>query len=274
MKKEPNKKLIGLFLIIGFAVFLGIIGKTVFNKIHSDTKDLAVMYFDESLPGLSEGAPVIFQGVEVGKVARIVLVTNKDDLNFHVAVYVRFKATDIISEGSLWENLWNKNKDLDFLGVMIKEGLRARLASQSYLTGQLRIDLVMLPDTEIVMFESPKKENIPQIPTVLSQKEELVRGLNRIKIQETLEKINTVAETLGKELPVLLPAITKSAENLDKALENVAKSTEGVAKSTEDTMSNLNETLHNVSDAAKSIENLTDYLERHPESLIKGKKGE
>ncbi len=268
MKKEPNKKAVGLFLIIGFALFLGIIGKTVLDKIQSNTKDLAVMYFDESLPGLSEGAPVIFQGVEVGKVARIVLVTNKDDLNFHVAVYVRFKETDVISEGSLWEKLWKKEEEnFDFLTLMIKEGLRARLASQSYLTGQLRIDLVILPGTEPVMFDSPKKENIPQIPTVLSQKEELVRGLNKIRIQETLEKINTVADTLGKELPVLIPTLTKSAENLDKTLAKVAQSSE-------ETMSNLNGALNDVSDAAKSIENLTDYLERHPESLIKGKKGE
>ena len=268
MKKEPNKKAVGLFLVIGFALFVGLIGQTILHKIHTDTKDLAVMYFTESLQGLSEGSPVIFQGVEVGKVTRIVLVTNKSDLNFHVAVYVRFKETDIISEGSLWEKLWKKEKeDFDFLDLMIKEGLRARLASQSYLTGQLRIDLVMLPDTEVTMFDSPKKENIPQIPTVLSQKEELVRGLNRIKIQETLEKINTVAETLGKELPVLLPALTNSSKNLDRTLTQVSANTE-------ETLSNLNETLRDVSEAAKSTQNLTDYLEQHPESLIKGKKGE
>ncbi|MBR3632750.1 MAG: MCE family protein [Elusimicrobiaceae bacterium] len=267
MKREPNKKAIGLFLVIGFALFLGLIGQTVLHKIHTDTKDLAVMYFSESLQGLTEGSPVIFQGVEVGKVTRVVLVTNKDDLNFHVAVYARFKETDVISEGSLWEKLWKKDKELDFLGLMIKQGLRARLASQSYLTGQLRIDLVMLPDTEATMFDSPKKENIPQIPTVLSQKEELVRGLNRIKIQETLEKINTVAETLGKELPVLLPALTNSSKNLDQTLSRISENTE-------ETLSNLNETLHDVSDAAKSTRNLTDYLEQHPESLIKGKKGE
>ena len=267
MKKEPNKKAVGLFLVVGFALLLGIIGQTIFHKIHTDTKDLAVMYFSESLQGLTEGSPVIFQGVEVGKVTRVALVTNKDDLNFHVAVYMRFKETDIISEGSLWEKLWKKDRELDFLGLLIKEGLRARLASQSYLTGQLRIDLVMLPDTEITMFESPKKENIPQIPTVLSQKEELVRGLNRIKIQETLDRINAVAETLGKELPVLLPALTSSSQNLDKTLGQISANTE-------ETLSNVNETLHDISNAAKSTQNLTDYLEQHPESLIRGKKGE
>ena len=267
MKKEPNKKAIGLFIVVGFALFLGLIGQSVLHKLNADKRDLAVMYFSESLQGLSEGSPVIFQGVELGKVTRIVLVTNKDDLNFHVAVYVRFKDTDIISEGSLWEKLLKKDKDLDFLDILIKEGLRARLASQSYLTGQLRIDLVMLPDTEINMFESPKMENIPQIPTVLSQKEELVRGLNRIKIQETLEKINTVADSLSQELPVLLPALTNSSKNLDKTLTQMAGSSA-------ETLSNLNETLRDVSDAAKSMRNLTDYLEQHPESLIKGKKGE
>ena len=49
MKREPNKKVVGLFLVIGFALFLGLIGRTVFYKIHADTKDLAVMYFTESL---------------------------------------------------------------------------------------------------------------------------------------------------------------------------------------------------------------------------------
>ena len=266
MKKEPNKKAVGLFIIIGFALFFGLLGQSVFHKIHADTKNLVVMYFNESLQGLSEGSAVIFQGVEVGKVTRIVLVTNKNDLNFTVAVYARFKETDIISEGSLWEKLWKK-EDFNFLDLMIKEGLRARLASQIYLTGQLRIDLVMLPDTEVKMFESPKKENIPQIPTVLSKREELARGLDGLKLQEMVTRINNVTDVLGKELPVLLPALRESSQSLDKTLSKVAGSSD-------ETISNLNEALRDVSDAAKSVQNLTDYLERHPESLIQGKKGE
>lgn len=268
MKKEPNKKAIGLFLVIGFALFLGLVGQSIFHKLHADTKDLVVMYFNESLQGLSEGSPVIFQGVEVGKVTRIVLVTNKDDLNFHVAVYARFKETEVISEGSLWEKLWKREKEnFNFLNLMIREGMRARLASQSYLTGQLRIDLVMLPETEIKMFDSPKKENIPQIPTVLSAREELARGLSRLQIQEAIAQFNHVAGVLGKELPVLLPALTNSSKNLDHTLERIADNSE-------ETLANLNETLHEVSDAAKSFQNLADYLEQHPEALIQGKKGE
>ena len=263
MKKEPNKKAIGLFLIIGFVLFLGLIGRTVFDKMHSDASGMVVMYFDESLQGLSEGSSVMFQGVEIGKVTRVLLVTDKDFLKFKVAVYARLKRIDIMSEGAIWTRFWKKD---NLLEILIKQGLRARAATQSYLTGQLMIELVMLPDTE-AKFEHQNNDKFPQIPTIISKMEEFDRGLNALKIHEAIEGINNVTEVLTKELPVLLPAITKSAENLDKTLAQVARSSE-------ETMSNLNETLHNVSDAAKSVENLTDYLERHPESLIKGKKGE
>ena len=158
-------------------------------------------------------------------------------------------------------------ENFDFLNIMIGEGLRARLASQSYLTGQLRIDLAMLPETEIRMFESPRKENIPQIPTVLSTREELSRGFNALQLHKTLERINNVADALGKELPVLLPALTRSSQNLDKTLAKVTSSSD-------ETIANLNDTLHEMADAAKSLQNLTDYLEQHPESLLQGKKGE
>lgn len=262
MRNEPNRKAIGLFLVIGFALFVGLIGQSIFHKIHADTKDVVVMYFNESLQGLSEGSPIVFQGVEVGKVTRIVLVTDKSNLNFKVSVYARLKHIDIMSDSSGWRKFWKKN---NLLGTLVAHGLRARLATQSYLTGQLMIELVMLPGTEAKM--EKQKNNLAQIPTVLSKREELARGLDGLKLQEMVTRINNVTEVLGKELPVLLPALRESSQSLDQTLAKVAGSSE-------ETISNLNEALHDVSDAAKSVQNLTDYLERHPESLIQGKKGE
>ena len=94
MRKEPNKRAVGLFLVIGFVLFLGLIGQSVFHKIYADRKDVVVMYFNESSQGLSEGSPIVFQGVEVGKVARVQLVTDKNSLKFNVAVYARLKHID------------------------------------------------------------------------------------------------------------------------------------------------------------------------------------
>ncbi|MBP5429590.1 MAG: MCE family protein [Elusimicrobiaceae bacterium] len=263
MKNEPNRKAIGLFLIVGFALFLGLIGHSILSKIHADTRNMVVMYFNESLQGLSEGSSIVFQGVEVGKVTRILLVTDKNNLKFKVAVYARLKQIGIMSEGSILDKFWKKD---NLLGTLVGHGLRARIATQSYLTGQLMIELVMLPGTK-AQIEYQKNDDFPQIPTVLSKREELARGLDALKVQEMMDRFNHVTEVLGKELPVLLPALTKSSQNLDQTLAKVAQSSD-------ETISNLNETLHEVSDAAKSFQNLTDYLERHPESLLKGKKGE
>ena len=263
MKKEPNRKTVGLFLVIGFALFLGLVGQSVLSKIHADTKGVVVMYFNESLQGLSEGAPIVFQGVEIGKVTRIQLVTDKSNSKFGVLVFARLKHIGIVSEDSIWDKFWKKE---NLLGKMVANGLRARLTTQSYLTGQLMIELVMLPDTE-AKIEHHKNDHFPQIPTVLSKREELARGLDALKVQETIDRFNHVTEVLGKELPVLLPALTQSSQNLDRTLAKVAGSSD-------ETIASLNEALHEISDAAKSLQNLTDYLERHPESLLKGKKGE
>ena len=263
MRKEPNKRAIGLFLIVGFALFLGLIGQSVLSKIYADRKDVVVMYFNESLQGLSEGSPIVFQGVEVGKVTRVQLVTDKKDLKFSVVVYARLKQIDIMSERSIWDKF---RKEDNLLGTLVKKGLRARLATQSYLTGQLMIELVILPDTE-AKIEKHKNNNFSQIPTILSKREELARGLDGLKLQEMVTRINNVTEVLGRELPILLPALRESSQSLDKTLSKVAGSSD-------ETISNLNEALRDVSDAAKSVQNLTDYLERHPESLIQGTKGE
>ena len=37
------------------------------------------------------------------------------------------------------------------------------------------------------------------------------------------------------------------------------------------TLNNANTTMEEISKASRSIKNLTDYLERHPEALIRGK---
>ena len=265
MKKEPNKKVIGLFLVIGFVMFLWLLGQSVWQKIRADSEGVYVMYFHESIQGLSEGSPVMFQGVEVGKVIRIRLMADPKDLQFQIPVYIRMYPFEDSEEASMWEKIWQTDDNL--LDALIKRGLRARLARQSLLTGQLGIELVMLPDTEVDEVQEQNEENFLQIPTVLSKSEELSKGFDQLKIGKTIERIGEIMESLQKELPVLLPAVTKSAQNIDKIMAKVEKSSD-------ETISNLNRTLQDISDAAKSLQNLTDYLERHPESLIKGKKGE
>ena len=43
MRKEPNKKAIGLFLIVGFALFFGLIGRSIWRKMAVDNEGVFVM---------------------------------------------------------------------------------------------------------------------------------------------------------------------------------------------------------------------------------------
>ena len=258
MKKEPNKKAIGLFLVIGFTLFLGLIGQSVFHKIYADTKDVVVMYFNESSQGLSEGSPIVFQGVEVGKVSRVQLVTDKNNLKFNVAVYARLKHIDIMSEGSIWDKFWKKD---NLLGILVANGLRARLATQSYLTGQLMIELVMDAKTPAVLRGTGKYW---EIPTELSSFAMLSQDLEEVPLRETLSRLGNIIQDLEENLPQILKNMAQVTQKVDKALD---KKSGEASKS----MQGFNTAMEEISKTSRSIKNLTDYLERHPEALLMGK---
>ena len=139
MRKKPNNKLIGLFIVSGIALFVAIIGMFVSEKMMGKDKDLVVMYFSESIMGLDVGSQVVFKGVSVGKVAKIDVITDLQELEFSIPVYVSFNERAVSSEQPT-------ESDEEILHELIAKGLRARLATQNMLTGQLMIELEFIPD--------------------------------------------------------------------------------------------------------------------------------
>jgi paraquat-inducible protein B len=146
------------------------------------------------------------------------------------------------------------------LNELIEKGLRARLTTQSYLTGQLMIELEMMPDTKAVLKQ--EGNDLFEIPTVLSQMGKLSQGIQDLPVRDSVLKFNIVMERLNKEV---IPNVNKLIENLNTVI-SVNK------KEITKTLYNTNQTLTDVSMAAKSLRNFADYIERHPESLLKGKK--
>ena len=82
MVRKPNKTMIGLFLLLGSAVFVFILGVYVKRVFFPDNSNVVVMYFQESIKGLNVGSSVVFQGVEIGKVSRIDLVADMENTHF------------------------------------------------------------------------------------------------------------------------------------------------------------------------------------------------
>lgn len=270
MSREPNVKTVGLFIVIGFAVFIGIIAKFTLNKIMPSREDIVVMYFQESVKGLNVGSPVVLEGVEVGKVVQIELIANPKTMDFSIPVYVRFlkiKNDDDTNIVSLIE----KKK---MLKELIQRGLRARLVTQSYLTGQLMIELAMLPDSPIVLKKDKNSGNVFEIPTALSTIGELSKGFQDLPLREMVDRANRILGTIETQLPGVLPQFAelgKSMNELALTLNKSAVKADKVFPKTNQTLNNMNQTLIDISSAAKSMRNLADYLERHPEALLRGK---
>jgi paraquat-inducible protein B len=217
---------------------------------------MIVMYFEESIRGLSVGSSVVFKGVEVGKVVKIRLITDLEKGTFKTPVYMvlkDYRADDYSKE--------EQEQARETLNSLIKKGLRAKLISANFLTGQLMIELTMDPSQPAVMRGTGK---YMEIPTELSSFAALSNDLQEVPLRETLSRLGNIIEDLEKNLPTILETTNQVTQKLDRILD---KKSGEASKS----LSSFNSTMEEIGKTSRSIKNLMDYLERHPEALIHGK---
>lgn len=277
MQQKKTYKTTGLFVIAGFLCFFGIIAYYAGSKFAVNKRDMVVMYFQESVRGLSVGSSVVLNGVEVGKVAKIKLVTNLQDGTFQAPVYITFDA---------YKNSGSLKSEKHTLKNLIKKGLRAKLISANYLTGQLMIELFMDPSQPAVMrgdgdyMEIPTEyssfamisKDLQDVPLreILSQLSDILGDIDK-NLPQIMENVGTITARVNEDLPALMKNVDSVTSNVSKITAKVANVMDKKDNETTRTIGNLNNTLEEVSKASRSLKNLTDYLERHPESLIKGK---
>jgi paraquat-inducible protein B len=179
---------------------------------------------------------------------------------------------------------------------MVKRGLRAQLRTGNLLTGQLYIALDFFPKAPAV--EIPQSEII-ELPTVPNGLDELQTQISTITaklskvpfdeigrdVQKSLATLNNtltsaekLAQTLNQdvapEVAAAMKDVRKTLNNADRTLTNVDQTLSNADRTlSEDAplQQDLRQTLQELSRAAASIKVLTDYLEQHPESLIRGK---
>ena len=304
MSKQANKTLIGAF-VVG-AVALAVAGVAIFGsgKLFTEVNKY-VLYFDGSIKGLNIGAPVIFKGVKIGSVTDIkVRVEGKHLDNIRTPVFIVIES-DRISKSSADPELQKFIATAEtgkVMDILVKRGMRAQQEMQSLVTGQLSIALDFHPDTPIALVGGdPKYMEIPTIPSTMEALtktiEELplkdlvdkamltVEGIERLvnspdlkgsisALHETLQNANKLVQNVDREVKPLISSVEKTSDAASAALEQAEKSlalTENVLAEDSPTLNELNKALRDISAAARSISALADYLQRHPESLLRGK---
>ena len=257
MQKNKTYKIVGLFVLTGFLVFSAIIFHYVGKKFTSDDSQYVVLYFEESIQGLNVGSSVVFKGVEVGQVAKISLITNLQNGTFKMPVFITFK-----QNRSFQMKDGKEASPKEILHSLIEKGLRARLISANYLTGQLMIELDMDPSVPAILRGTGEHM---EIPTVISSIGMISKDLQEIPFRENMMQLGNVLKELDDKLPPIMDNMYNITAKTDKLLDSQATRAEK-------TINNFNAMVEQMSRAGRSVQNLADYLERHPEAMLQGKR--
>jgi paraquat-inducible protein B len=232
MSKKANKTVIGLFVVAG--LMLLIMGIVFFGSgaLFKRTNKF-VLYFDGSVKGLSIGAPVMFRGVSIGTVKDISLIYDSKAGTVMLPVIVDIEQGRIKGAPS-FGNFGGDKK-------MIELGLRGKLEVQSFLTGQLMISFDFYPDKPAQLRGILKQ--YPELPT-LPISPDIFDLMNEIPIKEIARNLEATAKGINKLV---------NSSDLQRSL------------------SELQNTFQETQQAMRSLRLLTEYLEQHPEAILKGK---
>lgn len=245
---KANPKLIGAFVVGGIALLVaGVMAFGSLQFLKSNIK--IVMYFDEDLAGLDPGAPVTFRGVQVGAVTGVVVHFNPQTKSLRIPVYAEIEPDRFEVEGTL-EHRRGGN-----LTAFVDQGLRAQLASQSFLTGKRLVELAFHPGTPARL--SGLHHDRSEVPTIPSQLEALQAGL-----QGALGKLERAAvPELVDDLRTAVRDISVAIRQLDTArLATLADEASETMKGGRAFLDNLGQRVDAIAPAGESAVKRTDQL--------------
>lgn len=246
-----------------------------------------IMVFDQSVRGLSAGAPVELYGIKVGEVTNLELVYDAAIKNFRVPVMVTIEPERVKVVNSTKTIILEDKEHEGLLKWMIEErGLRAQLQSGNLLTGQLMINLGFHPKAEKASLTHIG--DYPVVPTIPGAFERLQENL--VQITDKLEKVPF--EQIGSEFQALLSEArsslkdigtlahnvdTKTAPQLEKtlaALEKTLIELQGLTGKDSPLVYNAGKTMEELALTLRSLRELATSLELQPQSIIFGKERE
>ncbi len=253
--------------------------ETAAMKAPDGPPQLLLMHFNQSLRGLAPGAPVDFRGVVIGEVKSIGVEFDRAKREFRMPVLVQVYPDRLRRRGGS-EPAADPHERLRFL---TEKGLRAQLRSGNLLTGQLYVALDFFPKAEKVQVDLAQNPiELPTVPNTLdelqAQVQEIASKLNKVPYQEIAADLRTTLATLNKTLASADQAVRRVDKDVTPELAAAMQEVRKTVSNAERTLAtdsplqqDMRQTLQELTRAAASVRVLTDYLERHPESLLRGK---
>ncbi len=261
-----------------------------------ELKEYYVLYFDQSVKGLRPGAPVEFRGFKMGQVLDVGVEWDEENLTIKMPVLIEIEPERFrVAAGT------SSAEKLDTQDI-VNKGMRAQLQTGNLLTGAKLVGLDFFPDAPPATVTERRGYSVwPTVPSptgaIAQDVSSILRKLDNVpfdqigqdlastadgvsrlvnspdlqqaltSLTEALEQVKLLSVQLGEEVG---PSVTRTLQETERTVASFRRLVDEDSATTRETQRLLIE----LSDAARSIRDLTDYLERHPEALLRGKGGQ
>jgi len=248
MSKPANKTLIGVFVTVAIALIVTAVLMLGSGRLFRHHPKY-VMYFEDSVRGLSVGSPVLFRGVRVGSVTDIGMEFDPVDLSVLIPVYAEFDEGKSDTSDSYILKGDRAALRQELTHALIKKGLRAQLELQSVLTGQLVISLEFHPDTKANFVG--RDTRYPEIPTIPSRFQQLAKRLENVPVEDILLELRSTLAGIRQVVnsPDTAKILSSGARGMEEARALMRHVDEEVRILTQ----NANETIRETQALVKNV---------------------
>jgi len=228
MSNKASPAAIGGFVLGAAALLVGGIIAFSSGKLLQQ-KQPFVSYFPGTVAGLAVGAPVQFQGVQIGEVTAIALDYYIDERRFSIPVYY-----------DIWPDRWRTQgaAAVDAAGsrerlrdLVEKHGLRAVLTSVSLVTGQYVVSLELRPNTEFAYVGADG--GVHEIPAVAATRDKLGDMFQNLDLQGLVSKATSALDGItafvnSSEFREMPKDVDKLIADADAAILDVKARVDGL----------------------------------------------
>jgi paraquat-inducible protein B len=268
--------------------------------------DVAVPYqvtFVGDVGGMQPGSAVTLLGFTVGVIRSVGLAIDPQTGRVATPVVLALDPTRFHIQsgrgGGSWTALMNATLD-----QLVRRGLRAHLTRSPPFVGPEEVVLDIVPDAapatlrldgslpEIPAMEGNALANLPRkldhLPIV--QIADNVRAItdhlkelsSSPRLQDSIKQLDSMLAALdktvrqaGPEIAPTLASVHQTVDSLRKtasAIDGMALATQKIVGGSPDSPNgNLEQSLREFTEASRSVRTFADYLDAHPEALIRGR---
>ncbi|MDO4776496.1 MAG: MlaD family protein [Cardiobacteriaceae bacterium] len=225
------------------------------TQVPSGSKQYYVVYFEDSVRGLRVGAPVAFNGIDIGQVIDIRLLYDETSNKAAIPVLIEVEPDRI-------ERLNGRSDKEDIIAALVGKGLQASMETDSLITGDKYIKLSVYPD-DIKRFGEDPYSAYAVMPSRST-------GITRITdgVTEIVDKVRKLPiDSLADKAGATLDSAASAAAAADRLLS--AKDTQALGKSLNDSVVQFGRTMKSVESAGNGVGKTLANLDRQIAALAK-----